>query len=969
MAQHKLLFKTDDFTEHDIIADGRCFSGAAYYVLVSKGNPFSPRTKKADSDTLNRWIQSDIIVPIIAIGRDPTNKNFVSYMDWVYDYNLVPNTRVKTLDVDPKLEAALNECFELSDFGSGNIHNLLNSASHDLDTLGFINVDSDALLDIFKVTDATKITRKMINNKKQENALRIMGKACFKRYEKNYLDYIKNLASKGWTEPHYGPAQVLSDNYKKNVIILVDNFRGDLTPAFMTSPQNKTENNVYIKTGDGGGHFYALVMKDPLVERRAKQLAVEASRKDIDDVIRRRANKKKEAADFAAGIAASREPAKPTVSSHLLPSSSHDAGLGAAIEASLKSEEARKASLLKTEEKDPELAAVMAASLKSEEDRKASLKKEDDAKLVTPAKPPVIPAKPMTVPPVIPTKPTTVPPVIPTKPTTVPPVIPTKPTTPVVVSPTTPMVPTKPTTVPPPTTPMVPTTSSTSTSTPVKCSVSKTQIPIYYVVFTSPNQLGDYNYMIKQPEYKNTLFIFNDNQEKHNTSDKGSGNAVIRPYNFYGLQKSRLAKPLSAGIPTGNGKSNKGYSLLDQLTILEIDSAISEIKKFLRDFKYDQIIYSGTNNQNPRFKGDPEDLIGIGKYEVSKKVREYITQQIKCLGDFKGKLKQTTPLKDIQNAAIMLFVNNSAKVVFVHDPKNNKWMLPGGRIDNKETPWAAAAREYEEEVGYKLPSNLQEKDFDYYDQLHSKGEYTRIFIGKTDVKSPPYDITKVKNKETDKLECRLLSDVLLNQQNYSPVILKSTEAIYNKINKEGEYLEYAKPEIAPQSTTTAPQSTTTRTAPVSEKNVTFSQIPESLSKSTTTPSKDNLKYVKESFPKKLTNNNSNKNNITERNNQYLSTRNKIQNGYVMAANSIKKYNNAPFTSNPKQHIAMGTGAGLAVLAGLTFVGGKKNLSRKKRTGTGTGTRKRSRKTQKSSCFSLHKRRKGKKCYKTHKKRR
>jgi len=51
---------------------------------------------------------------------------------------------------------------------------------------------------------------------------------------------------------------------------------------------------------------------------------------------------------------------------------------------------------------------------------------------------------------------------------------------------------------------------------------------------------------------------------------------------------------------------------------------------------------------------------------------------------------------------------------------------------------------------------------------------------------------------------------------------------------------------------------------------------------------------------------------------------------------------------------------------LTFVGGKKNLTRKKR--TGTGTRKRSRKTLKSSGFSLNKRRRVNQYYKTHKKR-
>jgi hypothetical protein len=330
--------------------------------------------------------------------------------------------------------------------------------------------------------------------------------------------------------------------------------------------------------------------------------------------------------------------------------------------------------------------------------------------------------------------------------------------------------------------PKVPVVSATSPP-PVKCPVSKTKIPIYYVVFTGPNQLGDYNYMIKQPEYKNTLFIFNDNKEQHYTWDKGSGNAEIRPYNYYGFHKygksKGWTKPLSAGIPTGDGKSgDKGYQQLDKDTLDDINTAVNDIGSVLENFKYyDQIIYRGTNKQNPKFKSDSEDLLGIGIYDVSKKVREYITQKIKCLGDFKGKLKQTTPLKDIQNAA--------------------------------------------------------------------------------------------------------------------PVSKKN-------------------------------------------KNVTFSPISET----------------------RLIINNKNNNNI-------------IEHGYVNAAKRLTTYNGMPFTSNPKRRIAMGTGAGLAVLAGLAFAGGgrKETHTRKKKKKKRAGTRKHSRKTQESSGFSLNKRRKVKKCYKTQKRRR
>jgi len=509
--------------------------------------------------------------------------------------------------------------------------------------------------------------------------------------------------------------------------------------------------------------------------------------------------------------------------------------------------------------------------------------------------------------------------------------------------------------------PVVPTTSAPPI---MKCPVSKTNIPIYYVVFTGSNQLGDYGYMIKQPEYKNTLFIFNDNKVDHKTFKAGGGNAVIRPYNYYGWRKiSGLTKPLSAGISTGDGKSNKGYQHLDKATLDEINLRVNDIRSTYLTKPYDQIIYSGTNTKNKGFESDQEDLLGIGIYDVSKTVREYITQQIKCLGDFRGKLPTRTPLENIKNAAIMLFVNNSANVVFVRAVNNGLWMLPGGQIDNYETPWAAAAREFREETGETLPAGLKETDFKPFDYKHNVN-YTRIFIGKTKTNCPIFNKAKIHKKETDKLECRPLSDVIRNKSNYSQNIFNSTSVIYKLINENYEnFKNYAnlenpgKTNVTPGSivvnvaaAAAAPGSIVVNAAapgsvvnaPGSKKNVTFS----SIQKTTNTP--EDVQYGHVS-----------------------GAENEIQRRYVMAANSLKTLNDAPFTSNPKQHIAMGTGAGLAVLAGLAsglaLAGGrKKTHTRKKKKQKRARTRKHSRKTL--SGFSLNKRQTIKKCYKTQKKR-
>ena len=50
-------------------------------------------------------------------------------------------------------------------------------------------------------------------------------------------------------------------------------------------------------------------------------------------------------------------------------------------------------------------------------------------------------------------------------------------------------------------------------------------------IYKGRNVEGDFYWMIKQNEFDDILFIFNDNEEYHNTNIKGGGNAVIRKYN------------------------------------------------------------------------------------------------------------------------------------------------------------------------------------------------------------------------------------------------------------------------------------------------------------------------------------------------------------------------------------------------------------------------------------------------------
>ena len=139
-------------------------------------------------------------------------------------------------------------------------------------------------------------------------------------------------------------------------------------------------------------------------------------------------------------------------------------------------------------------------------------------------------------------------------------------------------------------------------------------IQIYGTQYTKKNMFGDFKWMCEQKEYEDSLFIFNDNEEYHNTNGYGIGNAIIRKYNKY---NKTLSKPKSAGICTGTFK-NKGYKELLEFNKNIIDNNIDEIKKLLEKYKYKDIYYSvGKNNK-----------LGTSIFKVGEDIIDYIDDQI-----------------------------------------------------------------------------------------------------------------------------------------------------------------------------------------------------------------------------------------------------------------------------------------------------------------------------------------------------
>lgn len=143
------------------------------------------------------------------------------------------------------------------------------------------------------------------------------------------------------------------------------------------------------------------------------------------------------------------------------------------------------------------------------------------------------------------------------------------------------------------------------------------QVQVVGVQYNKPGVYGDFNWMIKQSEYSNALFIFNDNEEHHETCIKGHGNASIRIYNRFGNYKSQ---PRSAGIPTGT-LSQGGYSFLTSNVQKTVDNSIQEIKQLIQTFGYTKIFYSV----------GPSGKLGTSIFNVDSNVIEYIDGQIRSL--------------------------------------------------------------------------------------------------------------------------------------------------------------------------------------------------------------------------------------------------------------------------------------------------------------------------------------------------
>jgi predicted NAD-dependent protein-ADP-ribosyltransferase YbiA (DUF1768 family) len=145
------------------------------------------------------------------------------------------------------------------------------------------------------------------------------------------------------------------------------------------------------------------------------------------------------------------------------------------------------------------------------------------------------------------------------------------------------------------------------------------KLTIIASVFHKGGEVGDFKWMINNPDYKDAFFIFNDNKEEfqihHDDPNDpagchvGGGNAAIRPWQC-------KTPPQAAGIPTG-----PNFTGLTAEVQQLIDLAVNDIRANLKNTNYQRIIFSSDGNGG----------LGTGIFEVPEEVKKYIVKQIYSL--------------------------------------------------------------------------------------------------------------------------------------------------------------------------------------------------------------------------------------------------------------------------------------------------------------------------------------------------
>ena len=224
------------------------------------------------------------------------------------------------------------------------------------------------------------------------------------------------------------------------------------------------------------------------------------------------------------------------------------------------------------------------------------------------------------------------------------------------------------------------------------------KVKVFGSVFKKKGIEGDFDWQIKSPSYDDSLFLFNDDEERNKWKKAGQGNAIIRKYNKYAIP----SRPRSVGIVTG--KNEQGYTNLTPEVKNAIDKTIDEAKEIINKYSYKRVYYSATT---------PNGILGTSIFKVGDKVLNYITEQIKSLGNIdvhsRGSEEKIEEKVDDKKKSKKRFFDKTFTLTFGDQGENHAGMQKIGSLIDK---------------GFTIEEILKTKE--KFDKKGYKTEYYRL---------------------------------------------------------------------------------------------------------------------------------------------------------------------------------------------------------------------------------------------------
>lgn len=193
------------------------------------------------------------------------------------------------------------------------------------------------------------------------------------------------------------------------------------------------------------------------------------------------------------------------------------------------------------------------------------------------------------------------------------------------------------------------------------------------VVYDNKTKKGDFKTMITDPQYKDAVFIIQENVKDGldwDDSTGGAGTAAIRPYCWVYNQDE---KPRAIGLYTGWSVAAGGFKYFNDRTEEAVDVCIDRLYLLLKKYpSIKRIIYSANASD--------KDLLGTGVFNPSESILRYASCRLLDLTNNNLLFADKLPNSDDLDKAISI-VNRRDKNLYewalLHDLVATSRRTPG----------------------------------------------------------------------------------------------------------------------------------------------------------------------------------------------------------------------------------------------------------------------------------------------------